>query len=124
MRLVTLGMVAVLLTAGCAVETVESTGEGDPSTRAPTTEVKSDVVPAIVTAPGNPGVQKWGPRVPTTPIEEDCTGCGKSNPDPSPWKGEANINPPTANNGSAGTGTNPSIRPVTTDGLERNPDQH
>lgn len=87
MKLVSLGILAVLLSAGCAMQA------GDPSAE-------------------EEGVDQGVVTLPTKPVQRDSSNGGKqSNPEPSPWHGE-NTTPATNSSSSGGTATNPNaMRP-------------
>ena len=87
MKLVTLGILAVLLCAGCAMQA------GDPAAE-------------------EEGVAEGVP-LPTKPVQRDSSNGGKqSNPEPSPWHGE-NTTPATNSSSSGGTATNPNAMRLT-----------
>jgi hypothetical protein len=81
MKLVSRGILAVLLCAGCAMEA------GDPASE------EEGVGQGVVT-------------LPTKPVQRDSSNGGKqSNPEPSPWHGQNTT--PTTSSSSGGTATNP-----------------
>ena len=100
MRLVAFGILAAMLSAGCAFEAGDP---GDPG--AATTDLASGQAPKVRTAATpansaapNPEPSPWDPG-PTVSVEDQPTNA--DNPEPSPWRP---INPVIENSGNTQTG--------------------